>query len=475
MVVDDPLDFTPSFTLNTWQTSSESANIIINATLFVLIVTNIGSALSKLVYAALPNRILYSSWLRGYIFAHSDDPLRILAWIMRKYGYRDPSHVRAPQRLRLGRLVLPLLARMLIFVASVLSIAVNVPTEEILDGCEHGDYRVTFDPVNANPNLPRQPICADIPLVSRLGSPDATAVSCVCQGPVDSLGSAFNGVGFIAVSIDPATEVLFVLLGTLDQGESFEFTIEWSPAGIPDRVFRSKFSDSISRRSLNQAVLEWVTEDHPECTAAAEVEVELVLLTSLSCRIQNASITMARIESRIRDSFSFEKTPEIQERGALPKVSRDDKNTTVTSVSLCMVPIAITYPIVNMVPLAIILLVWMAINATISLITRRYDNVLDVAFGLVRSALGHDATLNPLEECNERKARMELLVQNWKCGAGGYHRGFLGRGGDDVVETLDKLAVVGGCAVARIELQRSMEMKMKSAGSETSEQSAGGR
>eukprot|EP00177_Eucheuma_denticulatum_P004859 GFKZ01008819.1.p1 GENE.GFKZ01008819.1~~GFKZ01008819.1.p1 ORF type:complete len:479 (+),score=39.36 GFKZ01008819.1:336-1772(+) len=462
MVVDDPLDFTPNFTMSTLQTSSEVANLIINSVLVVLVLINIGSAVSKLVYITKPGRIWYSSWLRGFIFANSDDPLRIISWMMRRYIYRDPKYERYPNRLRLKRLLWPLLARGLVFIVSVASIAVTIPTDKMLDGCQNGDYRVVFDVTNPNPDLPRQPICSEIPLTSKLGSPLSKAVSCVCPAPLvptesfaeDTADS--RDVIFVSTSINSVSQEMVIFIATFQRSEAFQFFIEWRPEDRPNLAFRSQIDEGLTPREFSNLVTSWFLSDHDDCEPVGEdTEDGAFIFKTFSCRSQDISADGARMESRLRDSISFERVPEIQERREVFKVATSGDDLTGFPSTECVVPIIVSRPIVNMAPMAIILLIWVTINVIISLVSRRYDNALDAAFHLVKEALGHDSTSNPLEDCTEKKERKHLKLRNWQCGAGGFHRGFLGRRGDVALDEFDEFAVVSGCGIIRSEHETS--------------------
>lgn len=453
MAVGDGLDFTPRPTMSTIQTPDETANVVINSLLIVFILININSAVSKLIHLTRNATFNYNSWLRGFIFASSDDPLRILSWLRRRYVYRESDWNRYPNTLRKRRLALPLLARMFVLLVSIVSIAITIPRDKILSGCSRGDYKIHFDEADADPNDTFNSICTEIPLMSNRGEANATASHCACPSKI-TLPRPDLKTAVLATDI-LSYESLDISMVFGDKGAATLFYVEWRRGDIPDKSYRSELSKVISEQKLYELVFAWFTEDNPDCDIIENDTIKH--FASWSCPFVDIENTSRRIYSRLRSSIRWERTENIQPRLELKDVLLEPSPT--NRITECVVPIIVTRPIVNMVPLAIMLTVWIAINAAISFIASKHNNVLDAGFHIVKEALGHDTTSNPLEQCKETDGIVELQLRKWRCGGGGAHVGFIGRAGDVAVERFSEEELVCGCAVVGTELERARTLR----------------
>lgn len=448
MAVGDELDFTPPPTMSTIQTSNDVANVVINSLLIVFILININSAVSKLIHLTQNATFSYESWLRSFIFASSDDPLRILSWVLRKYVYRESDWRRYPNKRRLRRLFLPLLARILVLIVSMISIAITIPQDKVLSGCASGDYKIVLNETNADPRVTVNSICTEIPLKSSRGIPNATASYCACPNEINIPSPPLGSAG-VATDVASA-EAWSITTYVKDKGSGIWFYVEWKRGDVPNKSYRSELSTVINKQKLHDLVSAWFEEDNPNCLVAQRFSTNH---TQWDCTEDvDVELTSNRIVSRLTSAIEWNPTDDIQRRS-----ERSDfvDNSASSKTTECPVPIIVSRPIVNMVPLAIMLAVWIAINVAISAYASRRNNALDAGFHIVKEALGHDTTSNPIETCTERDEITKLKLRKWRCGGGGTHVGFIGRAGDVPVEKFDDIVVVCGCAVVGTEFERA--------------------
>eukprot|EP00177_Eucheuma_denticulatum_P000681 GFKZ01001225.1.p1 GENE.GFKZ01001225.1~~GFKZ01001225.1.p1 ORF type:complete len:544 (-),score=58.59 GFKZ01001225.1:413-1861(-) len=442
MAVTDPIDVTPAFTVTTVQFQSEVLNGITTSLLTVFIIVNIGSVVSKLIYVSRGLDFHYDSWLRAFIFANSDDPLRILSWISRNYTYRKRSWTRNPNKLKLTRLIWPLLARGIIFTVSIVSVGITVPSTKVLSSCTQGDYRLELDPTAPRgPNNFKFTACLDVPLESERGRPRGTVSYCTCT--VLPIG---EDRPFLRVNHGNNDGSLEVIVSNGTSGGGQRSYVEWKIDGR-STLFRSQLPLSIDvDLHMRMASLEIQEQFGSNCVGLSEVVDgnPRVLEASLaSCPFdEDVSLVelVGAIESRIRHAMTWRRVRNVQNRVAINRQSSG-----ATTITECVLDVAVFRPVVNIIPLLIALVLLVLLNVIVSRIVSRHGNAFDAGFHLVKEVFGHDTTSNPLEENEEREEVQELELRYWRCGAAGAHVGFWGRRGDIPVADFTEDLIVCGC------------------------------
>lgn len=452
MTATDPLDFTPEFTMSTVQFENEILNVVVSSLLAVLIIANIGSAVSKLVYFSRGKDFCYRSWIRAYIFANSDDPLRLLSWISRNYAYRKREWTRHPNKLHWSRLAVPLLARGLILVVTIVSIGITVPAEKRLSGCSRGDYALTLNEAKAQSSDLKNIECLDIPLSSRRGKLLVRASYCTCF--VVRLGGGEPSINVTHNTVDGSIEWL---LSNGSKTTGSRTYVEWKQEGV-ENVFRSQLSRTISIDSFMRVVVAAVEDGlEQDCGGPTKALSDRSRSTPLTdCNFRNLDIFNFNswIESYMRNALQWEKKPTLQ-----PRVQITDQDGWKEQ-SDCVTDIVVSRPVVNILPLLITLIALFIVNLAVTLAVSKHGNALDTGFHIIKEVLGHDCTSNPLEENVERGEVMGLPLRCWRCRVAGAHVGFVGRSGDIPIEgfkdaSSDAELIVCGCSRVREEVERA--------------------
>lgn len=465
----DELDVTPAFTFTTIQFSSDVLNTIIASLITVFILVNIGSAVSKLVYFTRTTAFSYKSWLRAFIFANSDDPLRVLAWLARKYVYRDPSWNRYENRKRPSRLFLPLLARAIILIASVASVAVTVPSVRDMEGCVNNDYFLTYDPsIKAIPERVLRTQCVDVPLSTDRGQVTSTAAYCVCLDSLFPQDDDDPPSTRVKITPDTATGRIFTQVANKTIRAAYYFYVEWKPANssLDGRTFRSDLTRTLDLTAHADLILDIARMPQfggvagCEKITSTETDSDGIVSFDLNCEVKALEI-LPPIEAYLRSAMKWQRL----KRGVLQsRIELQGDSLSGSQTETCPLEIKITRPLVNIVPLTVMLVIWVIINIIVSFAARRHGNALDAGFHVIREALGHDCTSNPLEKCTEREEKTRLPLRKWRCGTGGAHYGFIGRAGDVPVEEFDENTIVSGCARVAVELDRARRLDTAPAG-----------
>lgn len=457
MAVHDKIEVTPPFTFSTIQFEDEIVNTIVLSLIAVLILTNIGSVVTKLVYFTREKRFNYNSFLRAFIFANSDDPVRIIGWISKAYVYRQRHWHRNPQRYRPGRLFLPLFARFAILVCSIASIAITVPGEKQLTGCERGDYALRIDPAEARGSPIRpQGVCVNVPMTTRRGSVRSAVSYCDCpiDASIDSIGSAV----LVTHDVDVGEMRVVVVSNRTIRGK--KIYVEWKPKLDSKRTFRTNLRRTISARDVAVVAVRAICNRLSSCEVLRTNELEdgfFILVSPLF----NPTQKIEEVSSFIRSSLFWVRTERAQRRIVFNGATRDDELT-----DDCPIDIRITRPIVNIVPLSIVMVVWCGINILVSIAVMKHSNAFDAGFHLVKEALGHDTTSNPFEMASDRDEIMAVELRKWLCTTHcgndtGGHVGFIGRAGDIPLAKdadFDDGLIVGECSRAEVELARARDL-----------------
>lgn len=469
MGVLEELDVTPDPSFSTIQTSSEITDAIIISILAVFIISNILSVVSKLIFCSHEKAFEYSSWVRAFIYVNSDDPIRILSWLSHKYLFAEQGCNRYRNELQLRRLVLPLLARLFILIVAIVSIAISIPTEKHLSGCERGDFEITIDP-GVSTALPKSSrFCVDIPMKTDLGETRSIASYCTCESEfqleeiVELEGAAVIG------SLRNASGRMFTMLYSMKRGARQSFYIQWTEdrKKAIDSNELLLFSDMKTMSTLThlQVMAKAIRSDtEQECTEQFRGDIteyddgSVFQGLVLDCEFDPVDI-IANVQSHVASALKIDKLP----RGK--RVNRVEMNITDQSVrrtSICPIDVVVTRPLANILPLVLILVMWGLINIIVSVFTSRRGNAFDAGFHIIKEALGHDTTSNPLEENENRNEAMELPLRRWRCGAGGAHKGFIGREGDIPVRGFDSLTNVSGCTQVITEIEHAARLPVLS-------------
>jgi len=281
MAIDSELDYTPLSTFSTMQFHNESVNILVSSLILTMILANLGSIISRAVSITGKDELCYKDWSRAFIFAHSDDPLKLISWLRGAYIFRNQSWRRLPNRVRLDRLVIPITARGILFIASLVSILVTFPSSTSMPGCVRADYALHMNKVQTNVRNDFEGLCKHIPLVS-LGGHVASRAS-FCYTPMNQTNPLPANITDDLLEEDSNIIVAVVWnrrhatmeFGFINRNDFFGVAMfaEWSnPEG---RSFRSDLSATIepdTRLALSyqlwemvglRAVLMWIRYSFP--------------------------------------------------------------------------------------------------------------------------------------------------------------------------------------------------------------------
>lgn len=471
MAVDDVIDYTPEYSFSTLQFESEVVNLIITSLIAVFILSNIGSIISKFVYFTRETSFNYNSWLQAFIFANSDNPVRIITWIFRGYVYRQDLK-RFPNKLRLQRLFVPLLARFTILFFSILSIAITLLSEKRISVCNESDYFLTLDPTKATfSNLPNS-ICLNIPLASTRGSVLASAAYCTC--PLgEQVERSDSGV---AVYRDEKEGRLRTILFSGGFAAGTASYVEWKRTDDEKYrtviSYRTDMSSNGNGASIDQEIHadiviralsasnEGCTRGVPEIGRNPEEGIYRYLVPLLGCDFDTEK-EIDVVNSHLRNALTWVRTTDEPKRLVLEGTFSKTGNVT----GVCPIEVSVQRPLVNIAPLVCGLLGIFLINILVSIFVNRHGNALDAGFHIIKEALGHDCTSNPLEQPVDRKEVNVVHLQNWICNGGGSYVGFTGRHCDRVVDKFEKDTTICSCVNTARELTDSIHGTGTEAGS----------
>lgn len=451
MAVDDGIDYTPPFTFSTLQFDNETINLVVTSLIAVLILANIGSIISKIVYFTRETKFSYDSWLRAFIFANSDNPIRILAWIFRGYVYRDKKWKRNSNKLRPGRLFIPLLARMIILLFSIASVAITIPSEKRIKGCNAVDYVLTFDQTKATLSDVPNSLCLNIPLTSNRGSVLASAAYCTCPISEDSLDIEGSGV---AVFRDEKQGRLRTIVYSQGKAHGTASYVEWKRTedekDKKGRVYRTDVSpqgSKLDQASHAEIAIRAISASHEGCNrgeprSSSNRETGTYgYRVPLECDFDTAKESEV-VSSHLKNALSWVRTDDDE----LQRLVLEDtvtKNGTASRV--CPIEVSVQRPIVNIAPLILVLGGIFLVNIFVSIFVSKHSNALDAGFHIIKEALGHDCTSNPLEQSIDREELKEVQLRKWHCNGGGAYVGFFGRHCDRAVNKFGNDATVCSC------------------------------
>lgn len=462
MAVDDSIDYTPQFTFSTLQFENETVNLIVTSLIAVLILSNIGSIISKLVYFTRETSFSYDSWLRAFIFANSDNPIRILSWIFRGYVYRDKKWKRFTHKLCPGRLFFPLLARITVLLVSIGSIAITIPSEKRINVCNTVDYVLTFDQTRANfSDLPNS-VCLNIPLTSKRGSVLASAAYCTCPIGDDSVPIEGSGV---AVFRDEKEGRLRTIVYSRGKAHGIASYVEWKLTDDEKvkkgRVYRTDVSpegSKLDQVSHAEIAIRAISDSHQGCnrgTPQSSTDTKDGIYgyrVPLECDFDVAKESDA-VSSYLRNALSWVRTDEDE----LQRLVLEDTVSKVGAATKdCPIEVSVQRPFVNIAPLTLVLVGIFLINIFVSIFVGKHGNALDAGFHIIKEALGHDCTSNPLELPVDREEIRKVQLRKWRCNEGGSYVGFIGRHCDRAVNEFENDATICSCTNVSKELRDSV-------------------
>lgn len=461
MPVNQQLDVTPDFSFSTIQFNSEVANAIVASLLTVFILINIGSAVSKLIYCTRGKSFDFDSWNRSFIFANSDDPIRIISWMSHNYVYREKGVgvERYRNKLKLQRLLLPLSARIFILVASIASVAVSIPGDKQLSGCENGDYQLRFDPqAQGKANILNR-ACFDIPMTSRLGQVTSVASYCTCPVLFDIEDSEnLEGITRVIVVKYTSGRISTIIYGR-GIGAGSDAYVQWDNTRNSNEkgvYFYSDLGKLDQRVFLDIVVRAIRRESGEECPQDFNPQPGTItgsFFVDLNCSVYPVDL-IKNVEAYVRNAMQWTRL-EAGEKEVRIRIDTTEANPQPKPRGDCPISVNVTRPIVNILPLGLMLLLLVVVNLVVSFATSAHGNALDAGFHLIKETLGHDTTSNPLEENEERKEVVDLDLRNWRCGVAGAHIGFIGRDGDVPVKEFDSATIVCGCSQVVVELEQA--------------------
>lgn len=428
------IDVTPRTSFNTFRIQNEALNTIVTSLLTFLILVNLGSIVTKLVNRTVKSEFRYSSWLRAFIFANSNDPNRLVSWVFHRYAFRDPSWSRHEQKLRLERLAFPLLARGVIFVASIISIAISIPIEQVRTDCSDGDYRVLLNSSRAVQPVPApSTLCEEGELRSNFGEVQWALSFCSCTAEPSFFRSSEDGTSLVVVGYDLPSASVILAVVTRRSLTGFTYYVEWRD-GRRD-PYRSDITSSISLNDHVDLAVNALKMNEQSCLENGKrIQENDTMYVELTCELDPPR-ARKQIEGALRGAIYMQKVPTIQERIA------SGSSFNFTRRRVCPIELNVSEPLLNLLPLILVLAVLFALNVAVGVTIGDSGHALDAAFHLIKEAIGDDCTSNPLEESQGVAVPEVLGLQ--KCIRGDMgHVGFLSKPGDVFVEDFDHGMIV---------------------------------
>lgn len=414
------IDITPELTLSTIQFQSETLNTIVSSILVVLIVANFNSMVAKLVNLTHRNHFNYASYLRAYIFSSSDDVSRIFSWLRGENSYLPEHWPPTKKKVVAKRLFYPLLARTAIFVLSIGSIALTVPSSREFNNCGSGDFapRINFDPTSeSNPPRVANSVCSIIDLRTERGETNTTLDFCV-ERTTDDFGSFEPSEGFhvIVEYEDTEAQVSTTFFqnppGQPDQksSEGFKFSLEWSKmsgAKLRSRFLPENLNAEMHFNIVLQALNDMGDKRSVPCAYKADSSTinsqngnSYKVSREVDCDF-NAGVVAKDAEYVVRSGLEWVKQNTLQSR---VMVTAGEEEENYNDFNECPYSVSVSRPIVNLIPLAVALLMAFTFNIAVGLTVANHGDIGEVSYHIMKEALGLDITCNPLQESvkNER-------------------------------------------------------------------------
>lgn len=441
LVYQNFIDITPELTLSTIQFSSETVNTIVSSILVVLILVNFNSVVHKLVSLTHRNHFNYASYLRSYIFSSSDDPSRLISWLKGENSYLPEHWPQTKKKVVRSRLFYPLLARTLIFVLSIGSIALTIPGNREFNNCGAGDFTPRINFGGDSGDRVANSICSSTDLFTARGETNSTLNFCA-----DSLfempdGITINSENTVVVHYDDdkaQVSTFFANDGSDIRG--FAFYLEWTKSSRSK--LRSRFlEDELDVESHFAWALQALNLDERSNKCAFDETLQsktesgnsYTASRTVNCSI-NPQIARTDAEYVARTGLQWVRMDTLQSRVEVT-AGEDDRD--YADFGGCPYTVSVSRPIVNLVPLAVALVMVFTFNLAVGFTIADRGDINEVSYHIMKEALGLDITCNPLQESagNERGvggSHLPLIeFQEFNCPDGtSAHGGFFVGEGD---------------------------------------------
>lgn len=452
----DGIIFNPESSLSTIQSKSDVLNNIVTGLITTLVIANIGSIVNRLVALSKKDSFSLRSYTRAFLYANSDDPLLLFSWLRGRYDFRVEDGSHSELQVRNKRLILPLLARCIILMVSIGSIAIALPSEQVVDACSGGDFAVYQEPLK---NLPQpsplrlNQLCIPLSMESRLGTVRSTLSKCTTFFPavnVSQLSSILDitkGVesrfAFIQAAYAPNSGALLtamfsrgniILVGTWIEWRLSNGDVFWSTITDYNPTIHLDILTGAVRRAANSSC-ETVHSSTPIFEFSKDGHIRQ--LRVFNCSFNPEEVVYHAIESVTR-SLHFREQNELALRLRFSSNELD---------RLCAAEVTITRPLMNIVPLSIAAAVSFALNKIIAAVLTSRADVTHLGFHIVRELFGHDTSANPLQQGTAQEPDESVPIRRYVCADGvSAHVGFIEGEGDEEVQQFDDNTQVACCS-----------------------------
>ncbi|PXF48014.1 hypothetical protein BWQ96_02205 [Gracilariopsis chorda] len=470
MGLEGGVDYTPLLTISTIQFENEVVNTVATSLIVVFLLTNLGSIINRLVFISDKTQFNYRSFLRAFIFMHSDDITRLAYWWKGKNPYLSLLNPggsgggraqRMLNRVQRRRLLLPVCARILLVVSSIASIALTIPGKKTFSSCGRADYEPQMGSVS--PNFSEEPggvltrLCRDIPINTKRGDVSSKVSYCSTVLPLDTNALFEESTAVIAGYWEQGGLLIsgYTVNGRSNLVLSF---VEWQ-RGVNGNIYRSHIRQWSPERHLGVCA-EGISRDRNRaCTIQStrndSIQGVGVTLGLLSCDdapdLQSGSSLVA---GAVRDSLGW-----VKFRSTIQRSKLTGGEFRIPQQRECPVVISVERPVVNIVPLLVALVMMYTLNYAVNETVSHKGDIMDALFLLVKETLGHDCTSNPLEDSGGEKEVDVLQLQRFECADGrSAHIGFLRGRGDRVVEEFSDGKLVHQCYQTRAQGPRVPEV-----------------
>lgn len=327
------------------------------------------------------------------------------------------------------------------------SIAITIPREKRLNFCERADYEPVLDSLRSGAEPDEdgmfRPVCENVRLGTRLGSVRSSVQYCSTQ-----IGSSISQptLGMTAISVGYRQSGGDLISVVISEGQGFLLShyVEWrrQQNGPTDEVLRSEFAEWSPKRHIrivHEAIERVVGKGRCELDLDALQEIPVAGIDAvaafMTCTVNTVEV-QRYVSGYMRSALQWNRSNKVVSR-----INASGESVKLSSSDQCPIEVTVTRPVVNIVPLAVIMMLMFTINIATGITVARHGDVLDAAFHLVKEVMGYDCTSNPLEECigdGKREAGgggVELAeIRRYECADGvGRHVGFLRGDGCKVI------------------------------------------
>lgn len=335
-------------------------------------------------------------------------------------------------------------------------ITAAIPVVQTVSGCDGHDYEMDLDFSKAEMIPPERDQCNTVPLNSRLGTILGNAEYCATLLPVRTVFNRDRTTLIIRIWGNNTIGGSYFVFSSGLSVFGFQYFVSWRNQLHPKSMYYSKPLKSEKMLILTiMAAQAWSQTCSEIGSGYIPFFGETIFQATLNCTVDFGDSDV--LERFFYTHSSFFRTAATWRRSSTVQNRLKGTSTLIEETQECPLPISISRPIVNILPLTVMLLALHALNLGVSIyIRKKKGNIVDAADHLVKEALGHDATTNPLEKSVGRDEFQTIKISKWLCNeTGGGHFGFVGRRGDQPVESFSGI-VVGNCATARAELSSAI-------------------